>query len=108
MVQGALNPAAEVGQWDEFIDLICADADLLRTEFEQIVAAGWSSTPPPERGDVPDPGTHGPGFRHPAAEARQRPPAGPDDPGVGSRSRQRSPPPERCEPIDIGCRSRIT
>jgi hypothetical protein len=28
------------------LDLICGDVDLLRTEFDAIIAAGWSKPPP--------------------------------------------------------------
>ncbi|HJQ01306.1 MAG TPA: hypothetical protein VJ851_06890 [Jatrophihabitans sp.] len=78
-----------------FVDVICADAELLRAEFEAIIAASWSGTLPPKRGDVPDPGINGPVVRYPLALRRDRPAAGPDAPGAGSSSRQRSPP-SRC------------
>lgn len=32
---------------DEFLDLVCADEDLLRAEFDAIIDATWS--PPPAR-----------------------------------------------------------
>jgi hypothetical protein len=32
---------------DEFIDLICQDEDLLRAEFEELVADFWSTPPQP-------------------------------------------------------------
>jgi hypothetical protein len=31
---------------DGFIDVICADEELLREEFESIIAAAWSDAPP--------------------------------------------------------------
>lgn len=31
---------------EEFLALVCSDPELLRAEFESIVAAGWSSPPP--------------------------------------------------------------
>jgi hypothetical protein len=32
----------------EFFALVCSDEELLRAEFEAIVAAAWSSPPPPD------------------------------------------------------------
>ena len=86
------TPPDRVRQPDEFVDVICADPDLLRTEFEAIIAASWSGTLPPQRGDVPHPSSYRPGITQPIGQRRDRPPAGPDHPGAGSRSRQRSPP----------------
>jgi hypothetical protein len=91
--QAAARPDL-VRQQDEFIELICADSDLLRTEFEAIVAAGWSGTPLAARGDVRQHRGR-PAGRHPVAQRQERLPDGSDDPGAGSRSRQRSPPPDR-------------
>jgi hypothetical protein len=96
MMQDSLAQHSEVRQRDDFVDPICADGDLLRAEFEAIVEAGWPSTPPSGPGDqdaeVNRPGhpCQGPGSRE------QRRPVGLDDPGAGSRSRQRSPPSDRC------------
>jgi len=36
----------------DFIALICADDDLLRAEFEEIVSAGWGPPPPPANGST--------------------------------------------------------
>jgi hypothetical protein len=75
----------------DFIALICADDDLLRAEFEEIVSAGWGPPPPPANG----PGRHhGPDpAGHPVA-TRDRAP-GDTSPGAGGdrRASQRSPPP---------------
>jgi hypothetical protein len=75
---------------DEFVDLLCADEELLRAEFDAIVAAEWPGEPPLEfrpRGDGP---------RWPAPT----PPSEPHRPGRRTRrrvdewARQRSPPGE--------------
>jgi hypothetical protein len=34
---------------EEFLALICADEDLLRAEFDAIIAAGWGQPRPPAR-----------------------------------------------------------
>jgi hypothetical protein len=91
-VRGAPYPSTEARQRDEFVDLICADADLLRAEFEAIVAAGWSNPPP-------SPPAGRPAERSRSAEARPDPREprlgccqGLDNPAADGRSRQRSPP----------------
>src|SRR5689334_6112377 len=35
----------------EFVDLICADPELMRAEFDAIVEAGWGSGSPPPQPD---------------------------------------------------------
>jgi hypothetical protein len=78
----------------EFADIVCADPDLLRQEFDALIAASYAR-PPASRPPAP-PGT---APRH----GRPQPPAGPGSsrhpgtrtaprPGHG-HSRQRSPPP---------------
>lgn len=78
----------------EFADIVCADPDLLRQEFDALIAASYAH-PPASRPPAP-PGT---APRH----SRPQPPAGPGSsrrlasraaprPGRGY-SRQRSPPP---------------
>jgi len=77
----------------EFADIICADPDLLRQEFDALIAASYAR--PPARRPPAPPGTEPP-------HGRSWPPA---DPGSGLRpgrrtaprpgrghSRQRSPP----------------
>ena len=42
-----------------FVELMCADEELLAAEFEAIVAAGWPEqprVPPPRRGEPTEPG----------------------------------------------------
>jgi hypothetical protein len=78
---------------EQFLELLCADEDLVRAEFDAIIAAEWPSLPPAE----PD---------HGAADAERRPRRArqrraasvaalrsrPRHPGVGGWTRQRSPP----------------
>jgi len=79
---------------DEFLDLICNDLELLRVEFEAIVAAEWPS-PPKLSG-------RGPTRARPVNREAHRPVKGahaavsqPRRPGIGGSARQRSPPPRR-------------
>jgi len=78
---------------EQFLDLICADNDLLQAEFDAIIADQWPTPPPRE------PRRDNPSGRHPNRRAPPAPP-GPDGvplppphPGVPAWSRQRSPPP---------------
>jgi hypothetical protein len=79
----------------QFLDLICADDELVQAEFDAIIAAEWPS-PPPDR-----PRRHNPGSRHPGRRGQHPAPSGPDGdglplrprhPGVAAWSRPRSPP----------------
>ena len=75
---------------EQFLDLICGDADLLQAEFDAIIAAEWP-TPP---ANTPGNGAAG---GHPVSRAARRA-ASVDDlvrfrrPGFGGWVRQRSPP----------------
>ena len=78
---------------ERFLDLLCRDPDLLRAEFEEIIAAGWPQPPPcpPVRGDR--------GPSRPVHSAQHGLPARPRDRRrrryeqvVGRAGRQRSPP----------------
>ena len=79
---------------EQFLALMCSDEDLLRAEFDAIIAAEWPSPPPrtPRRGAAHrHPGqqyTHRRGGA-PVARAMPRP----RHPGIGGWVRQRSPPP---------------
>jgi hypothetical protein len=75
----------------DFVELICADDDLVRAEFAAIVAAEWGS-PPPRRPIRPTPG-HGPRRpgRRTAVDGRALLPRRTRRPASGHR-RQRSPP----------------
>jgi len=47
MTTQIIDPAAEaaVGTDEVFVDLVCADDDLLRAEFEAIIEANWPAPP---------------------------------------------------------------
>jgi len=75
-----------------FVDLVLADEDLLRSEFEAIVAAGWSAPPQEPVADGGDAEKRG-GGQHPTAPG----PRGSRSTSTGRRAgytflRQRSPP----------------
>src|SRR6476659_9529514 len=76
---------------EQFVELLCADEDLLRAEFDAIIAAEWPSPPrvlPARRGVA--------GGRPRAstrrARARAVPPSRPRRPGSDGSARERSPP----------------
>jgi hypothetical protein len=80
---------------DQFLDLICTDADLLRAEFEAIIAAEWPSPPA-------NPPGHRTTGQHPTSRAARWLTARlggavsrPRQPGIGGWARQRSPPPRQ-------------
>ena len=82
----------------DFLDLVCADQELLRAEFDAIIAQEWSSSPPSPDPPAASPGTGPgpPGHRLPRGDkaSLRRP-----DSGADEWSRQRSPP--RFAPIMI-------
>ena len=90
-----INPAAEadVGTDEAFLDLVCADDDLLRAEFEAIIAASWPALPV-DHEPVPSPMPQDPEGRGAAGRAELGA-AGRDHGSEALRSRQRSPPDER-------------
>ena len=85
-----MDAARLTHEW--FVELVCADEDLLRAEFDAIVAEEWPSPPPAEPVRGPD-GQPAPRRAWRRDEARRvavrRRPSGP---GVGGWARQRSPP----------------
>jgi len=78
---------------EEFLAIVCSDEDLVRAEFDAIIAAEWPSFPrgPPEDDDAVErsPGTAG---RQPRS-GQVRLPNRARHTGIGGWSRQRSPPP---------------
>jgi hypothetical protein len=78
---------------EQFLELLYANEDLLRAEFDEIIAAQWPSPPPgkPDRGAAAE--------RRPSCGRQHREASGtgpatrPRHPGVGRWTRQRSPPP---------------
>lgn len=76
---------------EEFMDLVCADEDLLRAEFEAIVAAEFP--PAPARPRLPSrPAHHPERHRAPSVAGPGTGPGGAGCPGTGEWTRQRSPP----------------
>jgi hypothetical protein len=88
----AIQSGAAQAVHDEFLDLVCADEELLRAEFDAIIAQEWSSRPPPADPPAASRGT-GPRQGGPAPPVFRGSPLRPRHPGVGGWGRQRSPPP---------------
>lgn len=84
----------EVDTDEAFFELVCADDDLLRAEFEAIVAASWVG-PPDRPAPVPSPRPPVPGASRaglPRATKLLLAEPLPSGPGDGQRGRERSPP----------------
>jgi hypothetical protein len=83
---------------DEFLELVCGDEELLRAEFDAIIAEEWGTRRPPParpRATSPAPRPHGSApLTGPLGLRRRRP----RHPGIGGWSRQRSPPDEQPVP----------
>ena len=75
----------------EFLDLVLGDEDLLRDEFEAIIAASWQE-PPPRRPALPGPGDRLPTW--PVARPGHHTARLPTEPNRRLRGRQRAPPDE--------------
>jgi hypothetical protein len=56
----AVQRQAELSSREEFLALLCADEELLRAEFEEIIAAEWPD-PPPDTPGGEDPAECPPG-----------------------------------------------
>jgi len=87
------RPATTCDMDELFLELLCADEDLIRSEFDAIIAAEWPSPAPPEPGnaEIAEPTPHQARHRRRASDATlvDRP----RHPGIGEWGRQRSPPP---------------
>jgi hypothetical protein len=87
-----VRDSATLTSAEEFLALVCSDEQLLRAEFDAIIAAEWPDLPPaePGRGDAAG--------RLPGTARRRRLVSDPRRadrlrrPGVGGWARQRSPP----------------
>jgi hypothetical protein len=92
MTTHLINLAAEaaVGTDEAFVDLVCADDDLVRAEFEAIIAASWPALPV-DPDPVPSPMPRDP-ERPATAGRRELGTVGRGRSGDAARSRQRSPP----------------
>jgi len=77
---------------DEFFDLVYGDQELLRAEFDAIIAAGWPGVPPTQ--PTPAAAASGPvgweALRAPAGDARHKTEFA--LPKISDQARQRSPP----------------
>ena len=83
--------AAATPDLDACLELLCADEELVRAEFEAIIAAAWPR--PPSRRAVVHAQHGGSGGPAPDKASRRRMEAAADhDRGVDRSARQRSPP----------------
>ncbi|WP_338184955.1 hypothetical protein [Jatrophihabitans sp.] len=80
---------------EEFLAIIASDAEIVRGEFEAIIAAEWPDPPPTEPGGADAVGRplQGQGRRRAARTGRLL--RRPRSPGVDGARRERSPPPRR-------------
>jgi hypothetical protein len=82
--------------YDAFIDLVCRDEDLLRAEFDELIAEFWATTSepaPPPKPPPPAPSRPTPPPRRPAGAIEDEPTAPTPVPVPAPRwNRQRSPP----------------
>jgi hypothetical protein len=76
----------------EFVDVLCADDEWVRAEFEAIVAAEADSPPPTERDREVDPERPGPHSSPHNTRLATLPRSQPES-GTGHWMRERSPPP---------------
>ena len=95
-IQRTDGSRATLGTDEQFLQLIYADEDLLRAEFDAIIAAEWPSPPPVEPASAGADGRPGRGERR--GHIGAPPPPRPPHTGVGARPRQRSPPGSRPSP----------
>ena len=77
---------------EQFLELICADEELLRAEFDAVVTAAWLG-PPTVRADRRSAEQPGGGARRRRRVRVAGPPNRPRRPGIGGWARQRGPPP---------------
>ena len=86
--------AAGVEEVEErFLALVCADEELLRAEFDAIIASAWGQpTPPPRRRPTRRPGPPAPRRERRADGSAGGLPGRQHYPAGAGRSRQRAPP----------------
>jgi hypothetical protein len=77
---------------EQFLKLLDGDEELLRAEFDAIIAAEWPSTPPESPGDEHVDEPAGRTAQSGAHADRAQLPNRPRHPGIGGWARQRSPP----------------
>src|SRR4051794_21698603 len=87
-------PRSDTVSRDAFIDLLCQDEELVRAEFDAIIAAAWPSPPAPPAPPAP-PGSDDRRQGRPCRTGRPEPSGRTAPPPATSRrrrGRQRSPP----------------
>jgi hypothetical protein len=77
---------------EEFLELVYADEQLLRAEFDAIVAREWPTGHPPARPTAASPGTDPRPRRHLGPRGMRATRREPRHPGAARSRRQRSPP----------------
>lgn len=77
---------------EEFLELVCADEELLRAEFDAIIAREWPSRRPPPGLAAASPGTGAARQRQLMAHGLRASPGEPRHPCARRWRRQRSPP----------------
>lgn len=91
---GAPAPAGTID--DAFLDIICHDEELLRAEFDALVAASWDEPPPPPPPPAgPRPADNPPPRPAAPTATEQEVPPRSHRPAPAGR-RQRSPPADVC------------
>ena len=92
MVNRASGAPASTGTIDDaFLDIICHDEELLRAEFDALVAASWDEPPSPPPPAGPRPADNPAPRPTTRASTEQQVPPQSYHPGPAGR-RQRSPP----------------
>jgi hypothetical protein len=76
---------------DAFVDLVCADEELLRAEFDELIRAGWPDDSPGAAPHPPAPRPRSTGRPHGTAHMR----AGTGAPAVRHGGSERAPPAEK-------------
>jgi hypothetical protein len=90
----ATNQQQTLAETEVFIDLVLGDDDLVRAEFDALIAASWESPSEPPRRKLSPPGGGWAGRPH-RWPPRYRSPLADSVPARRPHSRQRGPPPRR-------------
>ncbi len=90
---GDTGDAAALTVDEQFLDLICSDADLVAAEFEAIIAAEWPDPPTRRPGRGITGGQSGSGRARGTGDPVPGPGSPPRQPEIHRWARQRSPPP---------------
>jgi hypothetical protein len=93
-IQAPDSATATRGTNERFVELVCADEDLLRAEFDAIIAARWPSPPPAEPDHRSDTRPHPRRARHRRDANAALRPIRPRHHDISALTRQRSPRPQ--------------